>query len=406
MAAGRGERLASPDNKAFVPLHGKPLASYALRALLASREIDEIVLVVAPTDVERARRVLLADPDIAAHQVTLKIVAGGAARQDSVRAGLAEINPSCDFVLVHDAARPFLSADLIRRCLAGAAEHGAILAATPATDTVKDVGDEGEVTATLDRRRLWLAQTPQVFRRQLLLDAHEQAASADFIGTDDASLVERMRRRVHVVPGDADNMKITWPEDLTRAERRLSRSQHKAGRDMTLRAGIGYDAHAFQEGRTLVLGGVQFPGETGLAGHSDADVLCHAICDAVLGAAGAGDIGLHFPDSDPQYSGVSSLSLLSRVAEIIASAGWSVQNVDAVVIAETPRIAPRVEEMRRALAGALGIEIGRVSLKGTTTEGLGFTGRREGIASQAVALLGTKTVSRSGCASTESAPTS
>jgi len=251
-----------------------------------------------------------------------------------------------------------------------------------------------------------LAQTPQVFRRQLLLDAHEQAASADFIGTDDASLVERMRRRVHVVPGDADNMKITWPEDLTRAERRLSRSQHKAGRDMTLRAGIGYDAHAFQEGRTLVLGGVQFPGETGLAGHSDADVLCHAICDAVLGAAGAGDIGLHFPDSDPQYSGVSSLSLLSRVAEIIASAGWSVQNVDAVVIAETPRIAPRVEEMRRALAGALGIEIGRVSLKGTTTEGLGFTGRREGIASQAVALLGTKTVSRSGCASTESAPTS
>jgi 2-C-methyl-D-erythritol 4-phosphate cytidylyltransferase/2-C-methyl-D-erythritol 2,4-cyclodiphosphate synthase len=363
-------------------------------------------LVVAPADVERARRLLLADPGIAGHHVTLKIVAGGAARQDSVRAGLAEINPSCGFVLVHDAARPFLSADLIRRCLVGAAQHGAILAATPATDTVKDVGREGEVTATLDRRRLWLAQTPQVFRRQLLLDAHEQAAAASFIGTDDASLVEHMGRRVHVVLGDVDNIKITWPEDLTRAERYLSTSQHTAGRDMTLRTGIGYDAHAFQEGRTLVLGGVKFLGETGLAGHSDADVLCHAICDAVLGAAGAGDIGLHFPDSDPQYSGVSSLSLLARVAEIIASAGWSVQNVDAVVIAETPRIAPRVEEMRRALAGALGVETGKVSLKGTTTEGLGFTGRREGIASQAVALLGTKIVSRSGCASTESALTS
>jgi 2-C-methyl-D-erythritol 4-phosphate cytidylyltransferase/2-C-methyl-D-erythritol 2,4-cyclodiphosphate synthase len=377
-----------------VLLNGKPLASYALDAFLASGAIDEVVVVVAPADVERARRVFLADAGAVRHAVTVKIAAGGDQRQVSVRAGLDEVNPGCDFVLVHDAARPFLRADLIRRCLEGAVKHGAVVAAAPTTDTVKEVDPEGAVIGTLDRSRLWLVQTPQVFRYQLLVEAHRLAAETSFSGTDDAALVEQMGHRVHVVLGDADNIKITWHEDLRRAERYLCNWKDKAGREMAFRSGIGYDAHVFQEGRPLVLAGVRFPGEKGLAGHSDADVVCHAICDALLGAAGAGDIGGHFPDTDPRYSGVSSLSLLARTSEMVKSAGWNIENVDAVVVAEAPRIAPKVEGMRRALAEAMGIGVERVSLKGKTTEGMGFTGRQEGIASQAIALLRTGTAQR------------
>jgi 2-C-methyl-D-erythritol 4-phosphate cytidylyltransferase/2-C-methyl-D-erythritol 2,4-cyclodiphosphate synthase len=375
--------------------------------------IEEIILVVAPADVERARRVFLAgDAGATGDTPTLKVAGGGEQRQESVRAGISEVHPECDLVLVHDAARPFVRPELIERCLEAGGRHGAVIAAMPATDTVKEVGAEGRVTATLDRSRLWLVQTPQVFRYRLLVEAHENAARSGFTGTDDAALVEHMGHRVHVVLGDADNMKVTWPEDLRRAERyisvwkktgaeellshcddtrrdrgALSEGKDMRGREVTFRSGIGYDAHAFGAGRPLVLAGVKFPGETGLAGHSDADVVCHAICDALLGAAGAGDIGQRFPDTEPQYAGVSSLSLVSRATEVVKAAGWDIENVDAVVVAETPKIAPRIAEMRRALAGALGISVEQVSVKGKTTEGMGFTGRREGIASEAIALL-------------------
>lgn len=399
-AAGRGERAGAADHKAFLPLGGKPLAAWSLEALRQCPEISEIVLVVAPEDVERARRGLIRVGGAQSERV----VAGGEARQASVRAGLAEVSPDCDLVLVHDAARPFLRPDLVRRCMEAAATHEAVVAALPATDTVKEVGPDGSVSATLDRSRLWLVQTPQVFRYRLLLNAHESGARGS-AGTDDAALVERLGHQVHVVPGDPENTKITWPEDMHRAERRLvgsaaglsqgvdkrggaaTRSRIPVERERQVRGGIGYDAHRFAEGRPLVLAGVRFPGERGLGGHSDADVVCHAICDALLGAMGAGDIGRHFADSDPQYAGISSLSMLVRAAEMMRAGGFEIENVDTVVIAEAPRIAGRAEEMRRAVAEALGAEVARVNVKGKTTEGMGFTGRGEGIASQAIVLL-------------------
>lgn len=349
----------------------------------ACPEIAEIVLVVAPEDVERARW-LLFRPD---GDKPERVVAGGATRTESVRLGIQEASPESDLVVVHDGARPLVTPELVARCLAAAAVHGAVVAALPATDTVKQADGEGVVTATLDRSQLWLAQTPQVFRRRLLEAALEAAAAQGASGTDDASLVERLGHPVHLVPGDPDNLKVTWPEDLARAERHMSRRNDMPAKGEELRAGIGYDAHRFSEGRPLVLAGVVFPGERGLHGHSDADVVCHAICDALLGAMGAGDIGQHFPDSDPSYAGASSLALLARVAGMARGAGWEIASVDAVVIAETPRLSPRLAEMRRALAEAMQTGLERVSVKGKTTEGMGFTGRREGVAAHAVALV-------------------
>jgi 2-C-methyl-D-erythritol 4-phosphate cytidylyltransferase/2-C-methyl-D-erythritol 2,4-cyclodiphosphate synthase len=380
---------------------GRPLVWYALEALRACSEIAEIVLVVAAEDVELARQSLIR----AGTGQCERVVAGGADRIASVRAGLAEVSAASDVVLVHDGARPFLTPELVRRCLEGAAIHQAVVAALPAAETIKDVSPDGLVRGTLERSRLWAVQTPQVFRRSLLEKAHEAAARAGVSGTDDASLVERLGHPVHVVMGDPENIKVTWPQDLAQAERVVREREHPGEREPATRVGIGYDAHRFAaagaapergaerpaaEGRALMLGGVRFEAARGLVGHSDADVVCHAICDALLGALGAGDIGTHFPDSDPQFAGISSLALLERVAGMVRAAGCEIANADAVVIAEEPRIAPRVPEMRRALAGAMGIEESRVNVKGKTEEGMGFTGRREGIASQAVCLLRTR----------------
>jgi 2-C-methyl-D-erythritol 4-phosphate cytidylyltransferase/2-C-methyl-D-erythritol 2,4-cyclodiphosphate synthase len=364
-------------------LAGRPLVSYALDVIRACSDIDEIVVVVASADVERARRWLLRTGG----RLTERVVPGGTTRQSSVRAGLSEINPACDLVLVHDAARPFLDSELVTRCLNAARQHGAVSAGLPASDTVKQVGPNAVVTSTLERTSLWIVQTPQAFRYHLLVDAHEAADRRGTSNTDDASLVEALGHPVHMVRGDPGNTKITWPEDLARAERELRNADRGENRRPMPRSGIGFDAHRFTEDRPLVLGGVLFPGEQGLLGHSDADVVCHAICDALLGAAAAGDIGQHFPDSDPKYAGIRSISLLRRVAEIVRASGWEIENVDAVVIAQAPRIAERIPELRRALAESLGTDIERVSIKAKTTEGMGFTGRGEGIACEAIGVL-------------------
>ncbi len=383
VAAGRGERLRSPGNKAFVPLGGRPLVSYALEAFRACNEIREIVLVVAAEDVERARRELLA-PNRGKSE---RVVAGGAERQASVAAALAEVNPATELVAIHDGARPFLTQELLVKCLEAAATHGAAVAALPATDTIKEASSDGAVLATLDRARLWLVQTPQVFRREIIVRAHQAATEAGIIGTDDAFLVERIGHRVQLVMGDSDNIKITWPEDVLWAEHKLMQNQEVLTTGFIIKIGVGFDAHRFAKDRALVLAGVKIRDEGGLLGHSDADVVCHAVCDALLGAIGAGDIGQHFPDTDPRYAGVDSLSLLTRVSELVREAGWEIGNVDAVVIAQEPRIAPYLTDMRRALGEAMGIDLEQVSIKGKTTEGMGFTGRGEGIASQAIALL-------------------
>jgi 2-C-methyl-D-erythritol 4-phosphate cytidylyltransferase/2-C-methyl-D-erythritol 2,4-cyclodiphosphate synthase len=382
-AAGRGERLGRPECKAFVILAGKPLVGYALETLRSCPEITSIVLVVAPPDVERARVSLIRSGSGSAERV----VAGGADRMASVRAGLAELDAACDTVLVHDGARPFVTPELIRRCLSAAAQHAAAIAALPARDTIKEVTPEQVVAATLDRSRLWLVQTPQVFRSALLVEAHARAFRDGVSATDDASLVEGLGHPVHVVMGEPGNIKITSPEDLAKAESLVRGSAHGGDRKIITRSGIGYDAHRFTEARPLILAGVRFEGELGLLGHSDADVVCHAICDALLGAAGAGDIGQHFPDTEARYAGISSLSLLARTAARVREQGWKIGNVDTVVIAEAPRIATRIPEMRRALAQAMGIGESQVNVKGKTTEGMGFTGRREGIVAEAVCTV-------------------
>ncbi len=397
-AAGRGERLGRPERKAFVELLGRPLVAYTLDALRACAELDELVLIVAPEDVERARTTLLRPGG----RCTEKIVAGGAARQDSVLAGLAEASPASARILVHDGARPFVTPQVVTRTLCAAATYGAALAAVPATDTLKEVDAAHQVTATLDRSRIWQVQTPQAFARELLLEALHSAAAAGVTATDDAGLVERLGHRVQVVLGEVNNFKVTTPEDVARAVAFLQQGTEQMGRnvdtragierDVEVRTGLGYDAHRFAPGRRLVLGGVAFPGEDGLLGHSDADVVCHALCDALLGASAQGDIGLHFPDTDPRFAGVSSLALLSHTARLVRAAGWEPLHLDAVVVAERPKLLPHVPAMRRALAEAMGVPTERVSIKGKTTEGMGFTGRGEGIACHAVATLRSKEV--------------
>jgi 2-C-methyl-D-erythritol 4-phosphate cytidylyltransferase/2-C-methyl-D-erythritol 2,4-cyclodiphosphate synthase len=354
---------------------------YSLDALRACSEIDEVVLIVAPSDVARARALLRPGA-----RRTEKVVPGGEARRDSVRAGLAEANPNSDLVLVHDGARPFVTPDVVARTLLAAAAHGAAIAALPATDTLKEVDVECRITATLERSHIWLAQTPQAFRRDLLLRAH-QTVPAGSSATDDAGLVEQLGSPVHIVLGDVNNLKITTPEDLARAEQYLSSTTDDNGPRLDLRSGVGFDAHRFTEGRPLVLAGIRFPDAPGLLGHSDADVVCHAISDALLGAAALGDIGQRFPDTDPRYAGASSLALLIQVAALVRAESWGIGNVDAVVIAAHPRIAGRVTEMRQALAEALAIGVEQVSVKGKTTEGMGFTGRGEGIAVHAICTL-------------------
>ncbi len=381
-AAGRGERLGGPQNKAFVELAGRPLVAYSLETFRNCTGIAEIILVVAPEDVERART-LLCDGGAKSERV----VAGGALRQESVAAGLAEVRPGIDLVAVHDAARPFASIALVQRCLEQAALHGAAVAAAPVTDTVKDADPDGTVRATLERSRIWLAQTPQVFKRVLLEEAYRSAAAVGVMATDDAALVERLGHRIQLVQGDPGNIKITFPEDVARCEQGLRLKRSKSVGRPVMRCGIGYDAHRFIEDRPLVLAGLRLRDTRGLLGHSDADVVCHAACDAMLGAIAAGDIGQHFPDSDPAYRQVSSLSLLTRTTAIVRDAGWQLENMDIVVIAEEPKLAPHIEEMRRVLAEAVGTDAARISLKGKTTEGMGFTGRGEGIAAQAIALL-------------------
>jgi 2-C-methyl-D-erythritol 4-phosphate cytidylyltransferase / 2-C-methyl-D-erythritol 2,4-cyclodiphosphate synthase len=281
-------------------------------------------------------------------------------------------------VLVHDAARPFATSALARAVALAAAEDGAALAALPASDTLKRARPDGRrVAETLDRREVWLAQTPQGFRADVLRRAFEVAGAGAAEATDECLLVERLGLPVALVPGEEPNFKITTADDVARARARL---------EAPVAMGIGYDVHPFAPGRRLVLGGVEFEGD-GLLGHSDADICAHALGDAILGAAGLGDLGRHFPDTDPRWKGVESLKLLHAIAGKAAALGWRVGNCDVTLAARRPRIAPRAEEMRARLAEALGVAPAQVNVKATTGEELGFVGRGEGIAAHAVALL-------------------
>jgi 2-C-methyl-D-erythritol 4-phosphate cytidylyltransferase / 2-C-methyl-D-erythritol 2,4-cyclodiphosphate synthase len=356
-AGGRGARLGSAIPKQWLTLGGETLLGLSVRAFDTHPRIDEIVLVLP--EAERHR-----DPPHARRP--LRVVPGGARRQDSVANGFAAVADRADVVLVHDAARPFVSAAVIDRTIDAAWAHGAAIAATAVHDTVKQAEPrDGRlvVSATLPRDAIFRAQTPQGFRRDVLRAAIE-AGLAGASGTDEAMLAEQAGHAVSIVEGDEENVKITTAADLARA--RLASGEATP----VTRVGLGYDSHRFAEGRLLRLGGVAIPGEPGLSGHSDADAVCHAVTDAVLGAAGLGDIGGLFPDTDPAWKDADSLVLLRSAFARVQQAGWRLGNLDVVVICARPKIGPVAPAIRASLAAALGAETGAVFIKGKTPEGV------------------------------------
>lgn len=377
-AAGLGRRMGGETPKLFLDLGGKPILARTLEALERASRIDGIVLVTSPSAIGFCRTEIVERFGI---RKVEDVVAGGAERQDSVRAGLEAVRGRADVVVVHDGARPLVSPALVDASVDRCGRSSGVVAAVRVKDTLK-ISDEGEVSGTLDRSRLWAAQTPQTFPFDLLYEAHLRAEAEGFRGTDEASLVERMGGKVFLLEGSYGNLKITTPEDVTIADAILDGAASRR-----MRVGHGYDTHRLVEGRALVLGGVEIPFDKGLLGHSDADVLCHAVADAVLGAIGLGDIGRLFPDTDPGLKGVSSLVLLDGVARRVREGAGCILNVDATLVAERPRIAPYVERMRQNIGKALGLPPERISVKATTNEGMGFPGREEGMAAWAVALV-------------------
>ncbi|MGV1097794.1 2-C-methyl-D-erythritol 4-phosphate cytidylyltransferase [Thiovibrio sp. JS02] len=379
-AGGAGLRMGTPLPKQFGLLAGIPILVHTIRAFAQVAAIAEII-VVAPLEHQERTTALLDDFGLRAR---CRVVAGGRLRQDSVRIGLSQVAPASTLVAVHDGARPLIRPADIERCLAAAAEFGAAIMAVPVKDTLKEVATEGLIRRTVEREGLWQAQTPQAARTGILKEAFGLADREGFIGTDEAALLEHANIPVQVVEGSETNLKVTRPDDLRIAEALLMNNPVTPAR---LRIGHGFDAHRLVPDRALVLGGLTIPHELGLLGHSDADVLTHALCDAILGAIGAGDIGRHFPDSDPQYKGISSIRLLAHVIALAAERQFGVNNADITVVAQRPKLAPHFPAMRKILAEACRVEPAAINLKASTTEEMGYTGREEGICAHAVVLM-------------------
>ena len=371
VAAGRGYRLGGALPKQYLPLAGRPVLRHSLETFIRHPAIDAVRVVIHRDDLElyeqAARGLDLLPP-----------VEGGATRQDSVRLGLeslGEVKPAR--VLIHDAARPFADAGLIQRMVDALAATPGAIPALPVADTIKR-GVEGLIVETVDRHALWRAQTPQAFRYSEILAAHRSAAGQEL--TDDAAVAEAAGLAVGLVRGAEENFKVTTEADLGRAERLLVPAAD-------IRCGNGYDVHRFGPGSQIMLCGIAVPHDQGLEGHSDADVGLHALTDAILGAIGAGDIGQHFPPSDPRWRGADSSRFLAHAASLQAERGGRLLSLDVTLICERPKVGPHRAAMVARIAEILGLEPSRVSVKATTTEGLGFTGRREGIAAQATATV-------------------
>lgn len=389
-AGGTGSRIGASLPKQFLEIGGQPILVRTVDALLALENLVHVVVALPREHVAQAARMLATER----RRVEVVCIPGGATRQESVRLGCLAAPAEADIILVHDAVRPFCDLALLRRVVDAAWATGGAVPGLPATETIQRVSKGGCVLKTPPREELFAIQTPQCFRAGLLRSALERASREGFEGTDESSVVRRTGHPVKVVPGSAENIKITRPLDLEIAERFIardldenSRPMPAAGEKIMQRIGYGIDYHRLVEGRRLILGGVEIPYEKGLEGHSDADALTHAICDALLGGAALGDIGSHFPDTDPAHRGRASLEFLREVRARIESAGWTVQNVDATLLAQRPKLAPHYDAMRNNIAQALGIAVDAVSVKATTTEGLNAEGRGEGISAQAVALL-------------------
>ena len=371
-AGGRGSRFGGSQPKQLQMLAGVPILKRTVDAFLQGYGFDEVVVALPPE--------LAVNPP--SYLDSVIIVEGGERRQDSVANAFGAVAPSSQIIVIHDAARPLVSSALIERTVDAAAKHGAAIAALQARDTVKRTDGSRIIRGTIPREEVFLAQTPQAFRVGVLRDALALASTASD-ATDEAMLAEQAGHSVYLVDGDPRNLKITTPEDLEIAERLAAAN----GRVAAIRIGNGYDLHRLVPGRPLILGGIAIPFDKGLDGHSDADAVCHAVTDAILGAASAGDIGGHFPDTDAMFKGANSVDLLKRAVAVVHAAGYYVSNVDVVVIAQQPKLSPYVDAMRASLAGAIGIEPRQVSVKGKTNEGVDATGTGEAIAVHAVALI-------------------
>lgn len=367
-AAGLGKRMGSGIPKQYLKIGGEPILLKTLRAFCNHDGVDYVFVVTNRDYIEYCMKM----KETYCLDKVISVVEGGNERQDSVYQALQEVNrrrPGVEYVLVHDGARPFVSQETIDYVIAAAAGVGAAIACVPVKNSIRQ--GEGTESHNIERENLYAVQTPQAFKKAILMEAYEKAFADGYYGTDDASLVERIGQPVELVMGQYGNIKITTKEDMP----------------MESRIGTGYDVHQLVEARPLILGGVEIPFEKGLMGHSDADVLTHALMDALLGAAALGDIGQHFPDTDPAYKGISSMELLMRVKKLIDEEFYGISNVDITLIAERPKIKLFIGDMKKNIAEALEIEESRINIKGTTTEKLGFAGREEGIAAQAACLL-------------------
>lgn len=375
LAAGSGSRMCSDVTKQRMIIHGESILHRSVRVFSQCESICHIVVVCHPNELEWAR-LELADID-----KSLTLTLGGNSRAESAKLGFEMIPEGSEFVAIHDAARCLVTHDIIEAVITSARISGAATAAAAVVDTLKRVDNSQKITNTVSRDSLYAAQTPQVFLTSLYKKALNSVELVETI-TDDNMLLESIGVRVSVVDTGRENIKVTTPEDIKYAEYILKR-QWK----MEYRIGHGYDVHRFTENRVLILGGVKIPFERGLLGHSDADVLTHAIMDALLGAAGLGDIGKHFPDSSSEYENISSLLLLERVAAILLDNGYDIVNIDATVVLQKPKVASYINSMEENISKILHIEQSRVNIKATTEEGLGFTGSGEGAAAHAVAML-------------------
>lgn len=376
VAAGKGERAGFGRNKVFEMIAGKSVLKRTLDALAKSCVFDGIVLVLSEEDFAEYERLTVRE---GCCTLVRALARGGGSRTESVWNGLRLVPKDVELVAIHDGARPFVTSEVIQATIESAKEFGSGVIATPVTDTIKQIDENGMAIATPERENLRAVQTPQAFRRAELYSAYAQAFAAGERATDDASLYERFIGPVRLVTaqGATGNKKLTVREDFVEAEQDMQR----------MRIGTGYDVHRLVEGRKLILCGVEIPYEKGLLGHSDADVALHALMDAILGAAALGDIGMLFPDSDDRYRGISSVRLLEEVSRRLGEVGARIGNVDLTIVAQRPKLMPYRVEMRKNIAKTLGLPLGDVSVKATTTEGLGFEGDSLGISAQAVAVV-------------------
>ncbi len=381
LCAGSGSRMKLDHNKVFLPIGMQNVLQWSLLHLSNMNRLEEIVIVAAPNEKGQVAESCAGVP--LPGDLLVTIVTGGATRQESVSIGLEAVTKK-GIVLVHDGARPVASVDLFNNVAIAAEKVGAATVAVRTKDTVKKVVN-GVSQKTIARDTLWSIQTPQGFRYKLLKKAHKKALETGFIGTDDTSLVERLGKPVSIVEGDYRNIKLTTPEDYEVIKTYLQ-AEHKPVKTH-LRVGYGYDIHRFKEGRPCILGGVLIPSPIGPDGHSDADVLLHALMDALLGAAGLRDIGYYFPPHDERFKDASSVSLLTIVLNLLQEYNMEPFNMDIMVIAEVPKINPYIDEMKSIISKVCGVGENRISIKATTNETLGALGRAEGIAAQAVVTV-------------------